>query len=77
MRAMSYVDLSFEVISRFVGPEDIPRDILKDILTRSFGTFRHAGRFSSSYHAFIIISQICNAFFRCYPVYKVGRILGA
>lgn len=40
MRRMSYVDLSFQVISRFISPDDIPHDKLHDILARSFATFR-------------------------------------
>ena len=40
MRGMSYVDLAYTVISRYVGPEDVPADKLKDIVQRSFATFR-------------------------------------
>ena len=43
MRAMTYIELSYEVISKFVHPEDIPTDKLKDILQRSFSTFRTPG----------------------------------
>mmetsp|Transcript_13298 Transcript_13298/g.12894 ORF Transcript_13298/g.12894 Transcript_13298/m.12894 type:complete len:514 (+) Transcript_13298:74-1615(+) len=40
MRKMTYIELSYEVISKFVQPEDIPEDKLKDIIHRSFSTFR-------------------------------------
>jgi threonine synthase len=40
MRGLSYVDLAYNVISKFVSAEDVPPDALKDILQRSFGTFR-------------------------------------
>jgi threonine synthase len=40
MRGMNYVDLAYTVISKFVGPEDVPADALKGILTRSFSSFR-------------------------------------
>ena len=42
---MTYVELSYEVISKFVQPEDIPADNLKDILHRSFSTFRTPGNY--------------------------------
>lgn len=38
MRGMSYADLAFEVISKFVQNDDIPADVLRDIVQRSFGT---------------------------------------
>jgi threonine synthase len=40
MRKMTYIELSYEVISKFVHPEDIPEEKLKDIIHRSFSTFR-------------------------------------
>ena len=40
MRGMTYIELAYTVISRFVGPEDVPTDKLKDIVHRSFSTFR-------------------------------------
>ena len=40
MRGMTYVELAYTVISRYVGPEDVPADKLKDIVQRSFATFR-------------------------------------
>lgn len=40
MRGMSYSDLAYEVISAFVSADDIPSDTLKDIVNRSFATFR-------------------------------------
>lgn len=36
---LKYADLAFEVMSRFV--DDIPSSDLKDIITRSYGTFTH------------------------------------
>lgn len=42
---MSFVDVAYEVLSRFVGPSDVPRDVLRSILTRSFATFRDSGTF--------------------------------
>ena len=43
MRGMTYTELSYEVISKFVGPDDIPEAKLKDIIHRSFSTFRTPG----------------------------------
>lgn len=42
---MSYPDMAYEVISRFVGPEDVPAETLKDIIKRSFSTFRTPGKY--------------------------------
>jgi hypothetical protein len=44
MRGMSYSDLAYEVISAFVSADDIPSDTLKDIVNRSFATFRSPGK---------------------------------
>ena len=44
MRGLSYTDLAFEVISRYVGPDEVPKDKLKNILMRSFETFRTNGK---------------------------------
>jgi len=41
MRNMPYSDLAYQVIAKYVGPEDIPSDVLKDICKRSFSKFRH------------------------------------
>jgi threonine synthase len=38
-RGLSYPELAFEVISRYV--DDIPADALKDLITRSYATFTH------------------------------------
>ena len=43
---MSYSELAYEVISKFVQPEDIPAENLKDILDRSFATFRSKRKIS-------------------------------
>ena len=40
MRNLSYVDLAYNVISKYVLPEDIPSKNLKDIVNKSFSTFR-------------------------------------
>lgn len=37
LRGLNYADLAYEVIRKFVHPEDIPADVLKDIVQRSFG----------------------------------------
>ena len=39
-RTLNYSDLATEVIGKFVGDDEVPRDILKDIVTRSCGAFR-------------------------------------
>ena len=41
MRSMTYSELSYKVISKFVGTSDIPSENLKDIINRSFSKFRH------------------------------------
>ena len=38
-RALSYQDLAFEIIRLFA--DDIPDDVLRDIVARSYATFRH------------------------------------
>ena len=40
MRDLSYTDLAYNVISKFVHPEDIPAKTLKEIINKSFSTFR-------------------------------------
>lgn len=40
LRGMSYSEMAYEVISKFVKPEDVATDSLKDIINRSFATFR-------------------------------------
>mmetsp|Transcript_10773 Transcript_10773/g.18123 ORF Transcript_10773/g.18123 Transcript_10773/m.18123 type:complete len:537 (+) Transcript_10773:143-1753(+) len=40
MRSMTFPDLAFQVISKFVQPEDIPADKLKSIIDKSFASFR-------------------------------------
>lgn len=43
LRKLSYADLAYEIISKFVSPDDIPAAALKDIVDRSFGSqWRHA-----------------------------------
>jgi threonine synthase len=43
MRALSFPELAFAVISRYVSEEDIPHKDLKDIIDRSYSTFRTPG----------------------------------
>jgi len=40
MRGLSYADMSVAVISKFVKPDQVPADKLKDIVTRSCAAFR-------------------------------------
>lgn len=40
MRDMTFSDLAFQVISKFISEEDIPSVALKDIVDRSFSSFR-------------------------------------
>ena len=39
-RGLSYEALALEIMSLYIGPEDIPKAELKDIIDRSYGTFR-------------------------------------
>lgn len=41
LRPLSYIDLSYYVISRYISNDDVNHRALKDIITRSFSTFRH------------------------------------
>jgi hypothetical protein len=43
MRGLSYHELAYQVISKFVGPSDIPSSTLQSILEKSFSTFRVEG----------------------------------
>jgi threonine synthase len=56
---MSFSDLAYEVISKFVGPEDVPTAVLKDIVNRSFKTFRHPSNFIVSTFCTIFVKKIC------------------
>lgn len=40
-RSLSYADLAIEVISKFVGEDQVPRANLEDIVKRSCAAFRH------------------------------------
>lgn len=60
MRGMTYIDLSYEVISKFVHPEDIPTDKLKDIIHRSFSTFRTPGTVRSFNHTSLMMYTVNN-----------------
>lgn len=39
-RKLSYADLAVEVIGKFVKDDEVPRDVLSDIVKRSCGAFR-------------------------------------
>jgi threonine synthase len=41
-RDLSFEDLAFEVLSLYISPSEIPPGDLKDIVKRSYSTFRHA-----------------------------------
>jgi len=41
-RGLSFQDLAFEIMSMYIGPNDVPPEKLKDIIARSYGTFRDA-----------------------------------
>lgn len=43
MRGLSFSELAFKLMSSYVGPEDIPSDDLKDIVNRSYTSFRDTG----------------------------------
>ena len=43
MRALSFPELAFAVVSRYVSEEDIPHQDLKAIIDRSYSTFRSPG----------------------------------
>jgi len=40
-RSLSYAEMSIKVISKFVKEDQVPRDVLADIITRSCNAFRH------------------------------------
>ena len=44
MRGLSYADMAVAVISKFVKPDQVPADKLKDIVTRSCAAFRAGKR---------------------------------
>ncbi|KAJ6780543.1 hypothetical protein PWT90_03180 [Aphanocladium album] len=39
---LSFADLAYEVLSLYISPDEIPPADLKDIIRRSYSTFRHA-----------------------------------
>lgn len=43
MRSLSFPELAFAVVSRYVSEEDIPHQDLKAIIDRSYSTFRSPG----------------------------------
>jgi hypothetical protein len=40
---MSYDEMAFAVISKYVSPDDIPHEDLKRMLEKSFASFRSKG----------------------------------
>lgn len=44
MRTMTYSELAYEVISSYVQEDQIPAEDLRDIINRSFSTFRTKGK---------------------------------
>lgn len=43
-RDLSFEDLAFQIMSLYISPSEIPTDDLKDIIKRSYATFRHPER---------------------------------
>lgn len=43
-RDLSFEDLAFRLMSLYISPSEIPSDDLKDIIKRSYATFRHPER---------------------------------
>lgn len=43
MRKMTYSELAFVVLSKFISEDDVPAAALRDIVNRSFATFRSSG----------------------------------
>ncbi len=41
LRAMTYTDLAYQIISRFAGTDSIAPDVLKNIINESYVIFRH------------------------------------
>ena len=79
MRGMTYIELSYEVISKFVGPDDIPEANLKDIIHRSFSTFRTPGNvrdrkyWSSCFKSTSIMLPLTNFLSICVRRSDTGR----
>lgn len=44
MRKFTYTELAYEILREFISNEDIPAAALKDIVNRSFSTFRTPGK---------------------------------
>lgn len=40
-RDLSFNELAFEILSLYISPSEIPPEDLKDIIGRSYSTFRH------------------------------------
>lgn len=43
-RDLSFEDLAFRILSLYISPTDVPPEDLKDIINRSYSTFRHPER---------------------------------
>jgi threonine synthase len=53
MRKLTFAELAFEVVTKFVSPEDIPRTELRDIINRSFSVFRSPGEINPALILFL------------------------
>jgi threonine synthase len=40
-RDLSFQELAFQILSLYISPSEIPPEDLKDIIERSYSTFRH------------------------------------
>lgn len=40
---MSYPEVAYEIISKFVKPDEVPDHDLRDIIVKSFASFRTTG----------------------------------
>ena len=61
-RSLSYAELATEVIGKYVGEDEVPRGVLKDIVTRSCGAFR-SGEVTPLVKVdghYVLVSAICN-----------------
>ena len=79
MRGLSFSELAFELTSRYVPPEEIPREDLKGIIDKSFANFRHSGETCNMLISYFIIynSKIISFILQLYtditPSVKCGE----
>jgi hypothetical protein len=43
MLYMSFIDIAYIVLSKYIGVDVMPAKVLKEIIVNSFSTFSHAG----------------------------------